>query len=82
MLGFPRGPSTEGMTDYQFKTVIRMVMTIIKDSESKEEILQVCEEYGIPAIVALGRKGGSNVAASICNALLYMASDGVDPDKR
>ena len=40
MLGFPRGPSTEGMTDYQFKTVIRMVMTIIKDSESKEEILK------------------------------------------
>ena len=40
MLGFPRGSSTEGMTDYQFKTVIRMVMTIIKDSESKEEILK------------------------------------------
>ena len=37
---FPGGPSTEGMTDYQFKTVIRMVMTIIKDSESKEEILK------------------------------------------
>lgn len=30
----------EGMTDFQFKTVIRMVMTIIKDSESKEEILK------------------------------------------
>ena len=40
MLGFPRMPSTEGMTDYQFKTVIRMVMNIIEDSESKEEILQ------------------------------------------
>lgn len=33
----------EGMTDYQFKTVIRMVMTIIKDSESKEEILKKLE---------------------------------------
>jgi len=40
MLGFPRGASTEGMTDFQFKAVIRMVMTIIKDSESKEEILK------------------------------------------
>ena len=30
----------EGMTGFQFKTVIRMVMTIIKDSESKEEILK------------------------------------------
>ncbi len=33
----------EGMTDYQFKTVIRMVMTIIEDSESKEEILKKLE---------------------------------------
>ena len=40
MLGFPRGASTEGMTDFQFKAVIRMVMTIIKDSDSKEEILK------------------------------------------
>ena len=33
----------EGMTDFQFKEVIRMVMTIIKDSESKEEILKKLE---------------------------------------
>jgi hypothetical protein len=33
----------EGMTDFQFKAVIRMVMTIIKDSESKEEILKKLE---------------------------------------
>lgn len=35
--------------------------------ESKELILS-CD---IPYIVARGRKGGSNVAAAICNALLY-----------
>ena len=35
--------------------------------ESKELILQA----GVPAIVARGRKGGSNVAAAVCNALLY-----------
>ncbi|MGF0938451.1 precorrin-8X methylmutase, partial [Klebsiella pneumoniae] len=28
-------------------------------------------ESGLPAIAALGRKGGSNVAAAIVNALLY-----------
>jgi hypothetical protein len=33
----------ECMTDFQFKAVIRMVMTIIKDSESKEEILKKLE---------------------------------------
>ena len=29
-------------------------------------------ESGAPYIVARGRKGGSNIAACICNALLYM----------
>ena len=35
--------------------------------ESKEQIMKA----GVPYIVARGRKGGSNVAAAICNALLY-----------
>ena len=30
----------------------------------------------IDHIVNRGRKGGSNVAAAICNALLYMMRDG------
>ena len=29
----------------------------------------------VDSIVAVGRKGGSNVAAAIVNALLYIASD-------
>ena len=33
---------------------------------SKERIIEKAR-----AIVAMGRKGGSNVAAAICNALLY-----------
>lgn len=35
--------------------------------ESKDQILAL----EIPHIVARGRKGGSNIAAAICNALLY-----------
>jgi len=35
--------------------------------EAKELIMKA----GIPYIVARGRKGGSNVAAAICNAMLY-----------
>lgn len=31
-------------------------------------------EAGVPCIVARGRKGGSNIAAAICNALIYMAA--------
>ena len=34
----------DDMTDYQFKTVIRMVMTIIKDSEA-DKICDSLEEY-------------------------------------
>jgi len=36
--------------------------------QSKEMLIST----GIPCIVARGRKGGSNIAAAICNALLYM----------
>ena len=38
--------------------------------ESKELLLT----EDVPYIVARGRKGGSNVAAAICNAMLYLAS--------
>jgi len=38
--------------------------------ESKELIM----EDPAPCIVARGRKGGSNIAAAICNALLRQAS--------
>ncbi len=50
--------------------------------ESKERILEVCTRLDVPAIVALGRKGGSNVAAAICNALLYTAAGLLDPSSR
>lgn len=38
--------------------------------ESKELLLR----KDVPYIVARGRKGGSNIAAAICNAMLYLAS--------
>ena len=40
---------------------------------SKELILTLDD---VPYIVARGRKGGSNIAACICNALLYMMPGG------
>ena len=40
--------------------------------ESKELIISRTD---VPYIVARGRKGGSNIAACICNALLYLASN-------
>ena len=40
--------------------------------EASKELLM--ERTDIPWIVARGRKGGSNIAAAICNALLYEAT--------
>ena len=49
------------------KLVIGVPVGFVNVVESKEEILRA----GVPCIVAKGRKGGSNVAAAIVNALLY-----------
>ncbi|MCI8512827.1 MAG: precorrin-8X methylmutase [Lachnospiraceae bacterium] len=37
------------------------------------EAKELLERSGLPAIVARGRRGGSNVAAAVMNALLYQA---------
>ena len=62
--------------------VIGVPVGFVNVVESKERLLAACGQYGVAAIVALGRKGGSNVAAAICNALLYMAADTLDPARR
>ena len=50
--------------------IIGVPVGFVNVVESKELIC----ELDVPHIVARGRKGGSNVAAAICNALLYLAS--------
>lgn len=47
--------------------IIGVPVGFVNVVESKELIM----ESNVPHIVARGRKGGSNVAAAICNALLY-----------
>jgi precorrin-8X/cobalt-precorrin-8 methylmutase len=49
------------------KLIIGVPVGFVNVVESKELLL----ELDIPCIVARGRKGGSNVAASIVNALIY-----------
>lgn len=39
--------------------------------ESKELIMKIGKKADVPFIVPKGRKGGSNIAATICNAMLY-----------
>ena len=62
--------------------IIGVPVGFVNVVESKELILETCRRYDVPAIVALGRKGGSNVAASICNAMLYTAAGLIDPGAR
>ena len=52
---------------FQPALVIGVPVGFVNVVQSKERIIQT----GIPCIVARGRKGGSNIAAAICNALLY-----------
>ena len=47
--------------------IIGVPVGFVNVVQSKELIMQT----DVPYIVAKGRKGGSNVAAAICNALLY-----------
>lgn len=47
--------------------VIGVPVGFVHVIESKEQLL----DCALPSIVARGRKGGSNVAAAICNALIY-----------
>ena len=51
--------------------IIGVPVGFVNVVESKELIC----ELDVPHIVARGRKGGSNVAAAVCNALIYLASN-------
>ena len=48
--------------------VIGVPVGFVNVVQSKELIMKA----DVPYIVARGRKGGSNIAACICNALIYM----------
>ena len=51
--------------------IIGVPVGFVNVVQSKELIMKA----DVPYIVARGRKGGSNISACICNALLYMIDD-------
>ena len=51
--------------------IIGVPVGFVNVVQSKEMIM----ETDVPYIIARGRKGGSNVAAAICNALLYLLDE-------
>ena len=68
--------------DFRPALVIGVPVGFVNVVESKERLMDVCERLGVPAIAAMGRKGGSSVAAAVCNALLYTAAGLLDPKAR
>ncbi len=62
--------------------VIGVPVGFVNVVEAKEALLHACREREIPAIIAMGRKGGSTVAAAILNALIYQAAQLQEPERR
>lgn len=53
------------------KFVIGVPVGFVNVEASKELLEKACAEHGVPFIINRGLKGGSTVAAAICNALIY-----------
>lgn len=62
--------------------IVAVPVGFVNVVESKERIFAACRAADVPVIAAMGRKGGSNVAAAVCNALLYTAADALEPSRR
>ena len=62
--------------------VIAVPVGFVNVVESKEALFAACAAHDVPAIAAMGRKGGSTVAAAVCNALVYSAAEMQDPAAR
>ena len=62
--------------------VIAVPVGFVNVTEAKERLIDCCAACDVPIIAARGRKGGSTVAAAVCNALLYAAAGLRDPARR
>jgi precorrin-8X/cobalt-precorrin-8 methylmutase len=55
--------------------IVATPVGFVKAVESRERIREVAEEYGVPAITNVGRRGGSGLAAALTNELIHVAKD-------
>ena len=55
--------------------IIGLPVGFVGAAESKETLLQEAAGFKVPFITNRGRKGGSNIAAAVVNALLILAED-------
>jgi precorrin-8X/cobalt-precorrin-8 methylmutase len=55
--------------------VVATPVGFVKAATSRERLREVADEYGVPAITTVGRRGGSGLAAGLTNELVHVASD-------
>jgi precorrin-8X/cobalt-precorrin-8 methylmutase len=58
--------------------VVATPVGFVKAAESRKRLRRVAEEYGVPAVTNVGRRGGSGLAAGLTNELVHVASDARD----
>ena len=63
-----------GDTAFVPRAVIGVPVGFVNVVPAKERLAVCLAARGVPFIISRGRKGGSTVAAAICNALLYEAT--------
>jgi precorrin-8X/cobalt-precorrin-8 methylmutase len=56
--------------------IVGLPVGFVGAAESKEELLATAAAHDIPFVTNRGRKGGSNIAAAVINALLILADEG------
>ena len=55
--------------------VVATPVGFVKAAESRQRVREACDEYGVPAVTNVGRRGGSGLAAGLTNELVHVASD-------
>ncbi|WP_049927088.1 precorrin-8X methylmutase [Halopiger goleimassiliensis] len=55
--------------------VVANPVGFVKAEESRRRVREVSEEFGVPAITHVGRRGGSGLAAALTNELIHVAKD-------
>ena len=78
----PRGRLATILPDVEAEERTLRAPEAVVTVPAMEALFAACAAHGVPAIAAMGRKGGSTVAAAVCNALVYSAAEMLDPAAR
>ncbi|MFK8213765.1 precorrin-8X methylmutase, partial [Haloferax volcanii] len=53
--------------------VVATPVGFVKAEESRKRVRDVADEYGVPAVTNVGKRGGSGLAAALTNELIHVA---------